>query len=369
VFTSAGPERPSAYPDTLVGTDSHAPLINGLGVLGWRAGRIEAEASMLGQPMSALTPQVVGLKLTADLTAGTTSTGFVLTVSELWRRAGVVGKFVDFFGPGVSKVPLATGAALFNMSPEYGSTVSIFPIDDETLRYLRLTGQPPEQVAPVEAYAKEQGLWHDPDHELELRQVVELNLATVEPAIAGPKRPQDRIPLRAAQRAVRGLLAGQSRADAVQGGRDDASADSFLASEPIAISPRLGRDVPLRSSTCEQQLAWPSDPTRIVLDGTASDIDHGTIVIAAITTCSNTSNPSVMIAAGLLAKKAVQRGLSSKPWVKTALAPGSRLVTDYFDRAGLTPSWTGSAPAGRLRLHDVRRELRTADRPGQRGGV
>jgi len=337
VFTKDGPERPMAYPDTLVGTDSHTPMVNGLGVLGWGVGGIEAEAAMLGQPMSMLIPQVVGLKLTGELLEGTTATDLVLTVAELLRRTRVVGKFVDFFGPGVANVPLATRATLGNMSPEYGSTAAIFPVDDETLSYLRLTGRSTHQIALVEAYAKTQGLWHDPDHEPEFSQVVELDLATVEPSIAGPKRPQDRIPLSVAQRAVRGLLAGQSLTDAVQGGLDDAEAHSFPASDPIAISGRIERDEPPRSAPYEQPFTWPSEPAPITLDGTGVDIDHGHVVIAAITSCTNTSNPTVMIGAGLLAKKAVERGLRSKPWVKTSLAPGSRVVTDYYNRAGLTP--------------------------------
>ena len=337
VFTKDGPERTMAYPDTLVGTDSHTPMVNGLGVLGWGVGGIEAEAAMLGQPMSMLIPQVVGFKLTGELSEGTTATDLVLTVAELLRHTGVVGKFVDFFGPGVANVPLATRATLGNMSPEYGSTAAIFPVDHETLSYLRLTGRPAEQIALVEAYAKTQGLWHEPDHEPEFSQVVELDLATVEPSIAGPTRPQDRIPLSVAQRAVRGLLAGQSHTDAVQGGLDDAEAHSFPASDPIAISGRIERDEPPRSAAYEQPFTWPSDPTQITLDGVTVDIDHGHVVIAAITSCTNTSNPTVMIGAGLLAKKAVERGLRSKPWVKTSLAPGSRVVTDYYNRAGLTP--------------------------------
>ncbi|MFA7323423.1 MAG: aconitate hydratase [Candidatus Nanopelagicales bacterium] len=336
VFTKDGPDRPCAYPDTLVGTDSHTPMINGLGVLGWGVGGIEAEAAMLGQPMSMLIPQVVGLRLTGELAAGTTATDLVLTVAELLRRVGVVGKFVDFFGPGVAQVPLATRATLGNMSPEYGSTVSIFPIDAETLNYLRLTGRSAHQIALVEAYAKEQGLWHDPQHEPEFSQVVELDLHDVEPSIAGPKRPQDRIPLRAVQGSVRGLLAGRSHADAVQGGLDDASADSFPASDPIAVSSRIGLDEPPPSSAVRQPRSWPSNPAAITVGGTAADIDHGSVVIAAITSCTNTSNPSVMIAAGLLAKNAVERGLRTKPWVKTTLAPGSRVVTDYYEAAGLT---------------------------------
>ncbi len=337
VFTRAGDQRPVAYPDTLVGTDSHTPMINGLGVLGWGVGGIEAEAAMLGQPMSMLIPQVVGLKLTGELPEGATATDLVLTVAELLRRTRVVGKFVDFFGPGVGNVPLATRATLGNMSPEYGSTVTIFPIDDETLDYLRLTGRPAEQIALVEAYAKEQGLWHDPDRVPDYSQVVELDLATIEPSLAGPSRPQDRIPLRVAQRAVRGLLAGQTHAEAVQGGLDEASADSFPASDPIAVSYRIGRDEPPHSGEYEKAAAWPSDPTPITLGDTSAELDHGHVVIAAITSCTNTSNPSVMLGAGLLAKKAVERGLRSKPWVKTSLAPGSRVVTDYFERAGLTP--------------------------------
>ncbi|MHB1064150.1 MAG: aconitate hydratase AcnA [Georgenia sp.] len=340
VFTRDDAERPAAYPDTLVGTDSHTPMVNGLGVLGWGVGGIEAEAAMLGQPMSMLIPQVVGLKLTGELPEGTTATDLVLTVAELLRRTGVVGKFVDFFGPGVANVPLATRATLGNMSPEYGSTVTIFPVDDETLSYLRLTGRSPEQIALVEAYAKAQGLWHDPDAVPHYSQVVELDLATIEPSLAGPSRPQDRIPLRAAQHTVRGLLAGKSHAEAVQGGLDDAAADSFPASDPIAVSSRIGRDEPPRARTDDDDAdpqSWPSYPTEIVLAGERATIDHGAVVIAAITSCTNTSNPSVMIGAGLLAKNAVERGLRSKPWVKTTLAPGSRVVTDYYERAGLTP--------------------------------
>ncbi|WP_067433253.1 aconitate hydratase [Nocardioides jensenii] len=337
VFTSEGPAGKQAYPDTLVGTDSHTPMVNGLGVLGWGVGGIEAEAAMLGQPMSMLIPQVVGLKLTGELPEGTTATDLVLTVAELLRKIRVVGKFVDFFGPGVGNVPLATRATLGNMSPEYGSTGSLFPIDDETLNYLRLTGRDEHQIRLVEAYAREQGLWHDPDHVPDFSQVVELDLGTVAPSIAGPKRPQDRIPLAAAQRAVRGLLAGESHEAAVQGGLDDASDDSFPASDPISISSRIARDEPPHViSDGGGELEWPSDPAELVLEGDTMSLDHGDVVIAAITSCTNTSNPSVMIGAALLAKKAVERGLSSKPWVKTTLAPGSRVVTDYYNRSGLT---------------------------------
>lgn len=338
VFTREGPNGLQAYPDTLVGTDSHTPMVNGLGVLGWGVGGIEAEAAMLGQPMSMLIPQVVGLKLTGELPEGATATDLVLTVAELLRRIGVVGKFVDFFGPGVANVPLATRATLGNMTPEYGSTGSIFPIDNETLDYLRLTGRDPHQVKLVEAYAKEQGLWNDPDQVPDYSQVVELDLSTIEPSIAGPKRPQDRIPLASTQGAVRALLAGKSQEVAVQGGLDEASGESFPASDPIAVSSSVNRDLPPHQYAGSAPTAnWPSDPTDLVLNGESATIDHGAVVIAAITSCTNTSNPSVMIGAALLAKKAVERGLNTKPWVKTSLAPGSRVVTDYYNRSGLTP--------------------------------
>ena len=338
VFAQSGRSGPCAYPDTLVGTDSHTPMVNGLGVLGWGVGGIEAEAAMLGQPVSMLIPQVVGLKLSGELTEGTTATDLVLTVAELLRRTRVVGKFVDFFGPGVANVPLATRATLGNMSPEYGSTCSIFPIDDETLHYLRLTGRSESQVKLVEVYAKIQGLWHEPENEPIFSQVVELDLATVEPSIAGPKRPQDRIALKNAQQTFRALLAGTSRTEAVPGGLDEADTNSFPASDPISISSRAPRDKPPRSSASLEPLAWPTNPmTTLLSDGSTHDIDHGHVVIAAITSCTNTSNPTVMVSAGLLAKKAVERGLASKPWVKTSLAPGSRVVTDYYDRANLTP--------------------------------
>ncbi|MGO2540688.1 MAG: aconitate hydratase [Specibacter sp.] len=341
VFTRKHDGVTQAYPDTLVGTDSHTPMVNGLGVLGWGVGGIEAEAAMLGQPMSMLVPQVVGFKLTGELPEGTTATDLVLTVAELLRKTRVVGKFVDFFGPGVANVPLANRATLGNMSPEYGSTCAIFPIDGETLSYMRLTGRTEHQINLVEAYAKEQGIWHDPDHTPDYSQIVELDLSTVESSIAGPKRPQDRIPLRSATRAVRGLLAGESQEVAVMaGGLDDAGDESFPASDPVAISSRIARDAPphvYEDDGSPDSLDWPSDPARIVLDGQQLTLDHGDIVIAAITSCTNTSNPSVMIGAGLLAKKAVELGLDRKPWVKTTLAPGSRVVTDYYNRAGLTP--------------------------------
>ncbi len=327
-----------AYPDTLVGTDSHTPMVNGLGVLGWGVGGIEAEAAMLGQPISLLIPPVVGLKLTGDFREGTTATDLVLTVAELLRRTGVVGKFVEFYGPGVANVPLANRATLGNMSPEYGATCAIFPIDVVTLDYLRLTGRPERQVRLVEAYAREQGLWHDADHEAIYSQTIELDLSTVEPSIAGPKRPQDRIPLSRAPRTVRHLLAGRNAIHSPSAGLDEASQESFPASDPIAVDHERAGDQPADRGGWDAPRDWPSDPVPVSLgDGTTTTVDHGHVVIAAITSCTNTSNPSVMLAAGLLAKKAVERGLTVKPWVKTSLAPGSRVVSDYYDRAGLTP--------------------------------
>ncbi|MGH9045981.1 MAG: aconitate hydratase, partial [Acidimicrobiales bacterium] len=338
VFTREGPDGPLAYPDTLVGTDSHTPMVNGLGVLGWGVGGIEAEAAMLGQPMSMLVPQVLGLKLSGELPAGVTATDLVLTIAELLRRTGVVGKFVELFGEGVANVPLANRATIGNMSPEYGSTCTIFPIDEVTLDYLRLTGRSPHQVRLVEVYAKEQGLWHDPRHEPSYSQVVELNLSSVEPSIAGPKRPHDRIPLSAAPHAVAALLSGQSGWETVPSGLDEASAESFPASDPVAIDHDSADDAPQEACGCDTDHEWPHHQVAITLDdGTTTEVDNGHVVIAAITSCTNTSNPSVMVGAALLAKKAVERGLATKPWVKTSLAPGSRVVTDYLDRAGLTP--------------------------------
>ncbi len=294
-----------AYPDTCVGTDSHTTMVNGLGVLGWGVGGIEAEAAMLGQPVSMLIPQVVGFKLTGELPQGTTATDMVLTITEILREHGVVGKFVEFFGEAVAGVPLANRATIGNMSPEYGSTAAIFPVDEETLRYLRLTGRTQEQVALVEAYSKEQGLWHDPSVEARYTSVIELDLSTVVPSLAGPKRPQDRVSLADAHTSFRTAL------------------NDYAAPAAVESDTPVGR---------------PTAPTTVVLeDGTECEIDHGAVVIAAITSCTNTSNPSVMIGAALLAKKAVERGLSVKPWVKTTLAPGSKVVTDYYDKAGLTP--------------------------------
>ncbi|OBH20226.1 aconitate hydratase [Mycolicibacter sinensis] len=339
VFTRDGADGPLAYPDTLVGTDSHTPMVNGLGVLGWGVGGIEAEAAMLGQPMSMLIPQVVGLKLTGELQPGTTATDLVLTVAELLRRTGVVGKFVEFFGPGVANVPLANRATIGNMSPEYGATCAIFPVDGVTLDYLRLTGRSEHRIKLVEAYTKEQGMWHDPDNEPAYSQVLELDLGSVVPSIAGPKRPQDRIPLKLAPQTVCALLGGAETTEQALSELDEASADSFPASDPIAFgdtSSPQGRPRKPHSECVDGD--WPSASVAVELaDGTSTDINTGDVVIAAITSCTNTSNPSVMIGAALLARNAVDKGLSRKPWVKTTLAPGSRVVTDYYDRAGLTP--------------------------------
>ncbi|KQX98099.1 aconitate hydratase [Rhodanobacter sp. Root480] len=338
VFTREGPDGLQAYPDTLVGTDSHTPMVNGLGVLGWGVGGIEAEAAMLGQPMSMLIPQVVGIKLTGEFPPGTTATDLVLTVAELLRKTGVVGKFVDFYGPGVARIPLANRATLGNMSPEYGATCAIFPIDDETLAYLRLTGRSEQQVRLVEAYAKAQGLWHDPGQEADYSQTLELDLGTLEPSIAGPKRPQDRIPVRVAPGAVGALLAGQTYENAIQGRLDEAIDESFPASDPVSIVRSSASDAPHSPGHCDLKHDWPHAPVDVALaNGGSARLDNGHVVIAAITSCTNTSNPLVMIGAGLLARRAVEKGLRRKPWVKTSLAPGSRVVTDYYDRAGLTP--------------------------------
>ena len=282
-----------AYPDTCVGTDSHTTMVNGLGVLGWGVGGIEAEAAMLGQPVSMLIPRVVGFKLTGALPDGTTATDLVLTITEILRKHGVVGKFVEFYGEGVSAVPLANRATIGNMSPEYGSTVAIFPIDEETLRYLRLTGRTEEQVALVDAYTKAQGLWHDPMNVPHYSELLTLDLGEVVPSLAGPKRPQDRVILAEAR-------------------------ESFQAALPTYTTD-------------------PSTTSTFTIAGEEVTIGHGAVAIAAITSCTNTSNPSVMIGAGLLAKKAVEKGLTRKPWVKTTLAPGSKVVTDYYDKSGLTP--------------------------------
>jgi len=336
VFTRDSAQGPLAYPDTLVGTDSHTPMVNGLGVLGWGVGGIEAEAAMLGQPMSMLVPQVLGLKLTGELPPGTTATDLVLTVAELLRRTGVVGKFVEFYGPGVANVPLANRATIGNMSPEYGATCAIFPIDDVTLDYLRLTGRPEQQIRLVEAYAKEQGMWHEPGHEPDFSQTLELDLGTIEASIAGPKRPQDRIPLRITPHAVAALLSGGTQSEAVDVGLDEAMGESFPASDPLAVDHDHPGDGPHAPCGCGAEHDWPSQPVEVTLADTSATIDNGHVVIASITSCTNTSNPSVMLGAALLARNAVERGLTRKPWVKTSLAPGSRVVTDYIERAGLT---------------------------------
>ncbi|MEY2232332.1 MULTISPECIES: aconitate hydratase AcnA [Streptomyces] len=304
-----------AYPDTLVGTDSHTTMVNGLGVLGWGVGGIEAEAAMLGQPVSMLIPRVVGFKLTGELPTGTTATDLVLTITEMLRKHGVVGKFVEFYGEGVAATSLANRATIGNMSPEFGSTAAIFPIDDETLKYLRLTGRDAQQVALVEAYAKEQGLWLDPAAEPDFSEKLELDLSTVVPSIAGPKRPQDRIVLANASQQFALDVRNYVEDD------DEAGKESFPASDAPAATDGV-----------------PTRPTLVTLaDGTSFEIDHGAVTVAAITSCTNTSNPYVMVAAALVAKKAVEKGLTRKPWVKTTLAPGSKVVTDYFDKAGLTP--------------------------------
>ena len=308
----------NAYPDTCVGTDSHTTMQNGLGVLGWGVGGIEAEAAMLGQPISMLIPKVVGFRLTGELPSGATATDLVLTITEMLRKHGVVGKFVEFTGEGVAAVPVANRATIGNMSPEFGSTCAIFPIDQNTLDYLRLTGRPQEKLDLVEAYAKEQGLWHDPAAETRYSEELSLDLSTVVPSIAGPKRPQDRITLADAKQAFRDALPNYVTETTL----DNGLAGTFPASDPVATSDGTRA----------------SNPIQVTLeDGTRTEVDHGSVVIAAITSCTNTSNPSVMVGAALLAKNAVDRGLARKPWVKTTLAPGSKVVMDYYERAGLLP--------------------------------
>jgi aconitate hydratase len=330
-----------AYPDTLVGTDSHTTMVNGLGVLGWGVGGIEAEAAMLGQPVSMLIPRVVGFKLHGELPAGATATDLVLTITEMLREQGVVGKFVEFYGKGVGAVPLANRATIGNMSPEFGSTVGIFPIDQETITYLQLTGRSAEQIALVEAYAKEQGLWHDPDFEAEYSETLELDLATVVPSIAGPKRPQDRIELVNGKAAFRQSLKAYVTHGDVEAKSevDEAIDETFPASDPPALHEGAnGGGKPRHfQSAAEGSEGRPSNPIKVTLDGAEFELDHGAVAIAAITSCTNTSNPSVMIGAALLARNAVEKGLERKPWVKTTLAPGSKVVMDYYERAGLTP--------------------------------
>ncbi|HEV2796206.1 MAG TPA: aconitate hydratase, partial [Nocardioides sp.] len=351
-----------AYPDTCVGTDSHTTMVNGSGVVGWGVGGIEAEAAMLGQPVSMLIPRVVGFKLNGDLPEGATATDLVLTITEMLREHGVVGKFVEFYGPGVSVLPLANRATIGNMSPEFGSTIAVFPIDEQTIDYLRLTGRPDEQLALVESYAKEQGLWHDPEAEPRFSERLELDLATVVPSLAGPKRPQDRVALSDAKEAFRTALADYVSADetggedrkpgvpqndqpyGVQSRVDEASAESFPSSDaPASNSGSSGGNGAGAPDDWHDHAAAasdgrPSNKASVRLaDGTEFEIDHGAVTIAAITSCTNTSNPSVMIGAALVAKKAVEKGLQRKPWVKTTLAPGSKVVSDYYEKSGLTP--------------------------------
>jgi aconitate hydratase len=334
------------YPDTLVGTDSHTTMVNGLGVLGWGVGGIEAEAAMLGQPMSMLIPRVLGVRLHGALPEGATATDLVLTVTQLLRERGVVGMFVEFYGAGLEGLPVADRATIGNMSPEFGSTCAIFPIDLETLRYLELSGRSPEQTALVEAYAKAQGLWHDENsEEPTFSDTVELDLGSVEPSLAGPKRPQDRIALGDARGAFRQALDDYLPSDGEQHDpHDEAVAESYPASDPPANGAPGHEPAPAPAATSPQvshrQAAATLERRRAAVpvsqDGKSFELDHGHVVIAAITSCTNTSNPSVMIGAGILARNAVARGLASKPWVKTSLAPGSKVVTEYLDRAGLT---------------------------------
>lgn len=329
-----------AYPDTCVGTDSHTTMVNGLGVLGWGVGGIEAEAAMLGQPVSMLIPRVVGFKLTGEIQAGVTATDVVLTVTEMLRKHGVVGKFVEFYGEGVSEVPLANRATLGNMSPEFGSTAAIFPVDEETISYLKFTGRTDEQLALVEAYAKEQGMWHDPKHEPAFSEYLELDLSTVEPSIAGPKRPQDRIALSAAKATFREHILSYVDGDGDQGYSklDESVEETFPASDPGAVSNGHADDLPEVHSAAAHSKGRPSNPVTVRSDDRGEFVlDHGAVVIAAITSCTNTSNPEVMLGAALLARNAVEKGLASKPWVKTTMAPGSQVVNDYYDKAGLWP--------------------------------
>jgi aconitate hydratase len=329
-----------AYPDTLVGTDSHTTMVNGLGVLGWGVGGIEAEAAMLGQPISMLLPQVVGFKLSGELPEGATATDLVLTVTEMLRERGVVSKFVEFFGPGLPTLGLADRATLGNMSPEFGSTCAIFPVDAETLRYLDLTGRPTETIELVDAYAREQGMFADGSSEDPVfSDLLELDLGDVEPSLAGPKRPQDRVPLAQAKEAFLEAMGEFDPGAAVQmgNGRDEAIEQSFPASDPPAEDHDDERGQPRQAVSATATPKRTSDAIEVTLeDGTEVELDHGRVVIAAITSCTNTSNPSVMVAAGLLARNALERGLARKPWVKTSLAPGSTVVTDYLEQAGLT---------------------------------
>ncbi|KRE60281.1 aconitate hydratase [Arthrobacter sp. Soil736] len=327
-----------AYPDTCVGTDSHTTMVNGLGVLGWGVGGIEAEAAMLGQPVSMLIPRVVGFKLTGSIPAGATATDVVLTITEQLRKHGVVGKFVEFYGEGVAAVPLANRATIGNMSPEFGSTAAMFPIDDVTLDYLRLTGRSDENVALVESYAKEQGLWHDPSREIKFSEYLELDLSTVVPSISGPKRPQDRIELTDAKEQFRKDIHNYVTIE--DGSVDESLEESFPASDPPSFTHADSHTTETArvESAANGADGRPSIPVHIKTeDGREFELDHGAVSIASITSCTNTSNPSVMLAAALLARNAVDKGLTSKPWVKTSVAPGSKVVTDYYEKSGLTP--------------------------------
>jgi aconitate hydratase len=336
---ATGEEVRVAYPDTCVGTDSHTTMVNGLGVLGWGVGGIEAEAAMLGQPVSMLIPRVVGFKLTGERPTGVTATDVVLTVTEMLRRHGVVGKFVEFYGEGVAEVPLANRATLGNMSPEFGSTAAIFPIDEVTIDYLRMTGRSDEQLALVEAYAKQQGMWHDPEREPKYSEYIELNLSDVVPSIAGPKRPQDRIALSDAKSAFRKDIhnyVGDEHQETPHTKLDEVVEETFPASDPGTLS--FADDDAVLPSAAANSNGRPTTPVKVRSDELGEFIiDHGAVVIAAITSCTNTSNPEVMLGAALLARNAVERGLASKPWVKTTMAPGSQVVSDYYDKAGLWP--------------------------------
>ncbi len=359
-------------------------MVNGLGVLGWGVGGIEAEAAMLGQPVSMLIPQVLGFKLHGEMPAGTTATDLVLTVTERLRERGVVGKFVEFYGAGLASLPIADRATIGNMSPEFGSTCAIFPIDSETIDYLRLTGRPEPQIALVEAYAREQGLWHDEEsEEPTFSDHIELDLGEVEPSLAGPRRPQDRIPLRSASGSFRDALAeitGRDGAPAPAGdAHDEAEEESYPASDPPANGvPGYHAEAPAEpltthtagapGATVAHELERSHSAQPVTLGGETFELDHGDVVIAAITSCTNTSNPSVMVGAGVLARNAVARGLRSKPWVKTSLAPGSKVVTEYLDRAGLTePLERARLQPRRLRLHDLHRQLGAAAGGGLQG--
>ena len=371
-----------AYPDTLVGTDSHTTMVNGLGVLGWGVGGIEAEAAMLGQPVSMLIPKVVGFKLTGEIPPGATATDVVLTITEMLRRQGVVGKFVEFYGEGVGAVPLANRATIGNMSPEFGSTAAIFPIDDETVRYLKLTGRPAAQLELVEAYAKEQGLWHDPAREPVFSETLELDLSTVVPSIAGPKRPQDRIELSSAKQAFRSVLVDYAgtpdqddpddAASTKHPSVDESVEETFPASDPAAPGSDSEDEAPHQSvfSAAEGADGRASRPVTVTLaDGASFELDHGAVVISSITSCTNTSNPSVMLGAALLAKNAVDRGLAIKPVGEDV--DGARLEGRHrLLRARRPLAVPGEArlPPGRLRLHHLHRQLRAAGRGDLGGG-